>query len=342
MDGNIIEIISGSFQRIDRVGSLVGFLLGFALSGLVFLWFRDVLRKYRKTVIEIPVMKKMHSPLMVKPRISFAQYEAIQDLITDFKKVEKSAQAVPAYVLERYSEFFLHSLKRLQVNKRHEKELKRIYPLLVGYRVECEVMKDGKFYLFETEVKGKVPLGVVLRYVTTLQFVIEKGDEMVIAYTVERFHFRGKVRVLEVHLNDTFVISLPREIYLSAERRYERLPFGIEVSLCDIRQPQPMKALLMDLSWEGCRIRSSRLDKKAVYYLMIPRKGGNIQLECVVGRELLRQENEYVYSLSFLYLSYEVRQELMRLLKEKALEIKLATTHPVSSLSSSSSSNLSQ
>ncbi|MFN4217166.1 MAG: PilZ domain-containing protein [Brevinematales bacterium] len=332
MDDNIIRMISESFQTINRVGSLVGFLIGFALCGLIFVWFRELIKRYHKTVIEIPVMKRIRSPLVVKPKISPAQYEVIQDLITDFKKVEKTAQAVPAYVLERYSEFFLHSLKRLQVNKQRERELKRIYPLLVGYHVECEMVKDGKFYLFETEVKEKVPSGVVLRYVPTLQFVIDKGDEMVIAYTVERFHFRGKVKVLEVRLNDTFVISLPREIYLSAERRYERLPFGIAVFLRDIRQEQPTKVLLMDLSWEGCRIRGPRLDKKAVYYLLIPREGGNIQLECVVGRELLRREDEYVYSLSFLYLPYEVRQELMRLLKEKALEIKLATTHPVSGM----------
>jgi len=333
MENNIIEMLSQSFQQIDRMGSLFGFFVGVGLSALFFVWIRDVLKKYRTTVIEIPLVKPTRAPLVAKPKLSPAQYEAIQDMITDFKKIEKTAQAVPAYVLERYSEFFLHSLRRLQTKRAHERELTRVYPLLIGYQVECEIARDEGFYLFETEVVDKTERGVVLRYVNTLQFVIEKGDEMIVAYTVERFHFRGKTRVLEVKKNDTFVIAPLTTVYLSAERRYERLPFGIEVALRDIRQSTPLRVWLIDLSWEGCSIRGPKLDKKTVYYLMIPGEGGRIQLECIVGRELLRQENEYVYSLFFLYLPYQVRQQLVHLLKEKALEIKLATTHPVPGVS---------
>lgn len=329
MDGNIIQMISQSFQEMNRVGSLVGFLVGFALSAVLFLWVRELLKRYKKMVIEIPVMRKIRSQLVVKPRLDPVQYEAIQELITDFKKVEKVAQAVPAYVLEKYSEFFLHSMKRLEGRKHSERELVRTYPLLLDYQIECEIFKNDQLFIFETEVLERTSEGVRLRYVNTLQFVVEKGDEMVVAYTVERFHFRGMVQVLGVRGDDSFVISHPKKVYLSAERRYERLPFGVMVYIRDIRQKQPQKALLMDLSWEGCRVRSARLDKKAVYYLMIPYNQDTIQLECMVGRELLRQESEFVYSLQFLYLPYEVRQKLMHLLKEKALEIKLASTHPI-------------
>jgi len=331
MENNIIEILSQSFQSVNRVGTLVGFLVAFILSGLVFLWLRDLLMRYKKTVIEIPLVKRVYSPLTVKPKLDPLLYEKIQDLITDFKKVEKSAQAVPAYVLERYSEFFLHSLKRLE-GKKHSRALRVAYPILVGYQVECEVFKNDRLFIFETEVLQRSGGTLVLRNISTLQFVLEKGDEMVVAYTVERYHFRGRVRVLQVLEDESFVISQPKEVYLSAERRYERLPFGIVAMLRDIREKTSKKILLMDLSWEGCRVRCSRLDKRVVYYLYLPVAPERmLQMECVVGRELLREGEEYVYSLQFLYLSYEARQELMRVLKEKALEIKLASTYPVGS-----------
>ncbi len=332
MEGNIIEMISQSFREVNRVGSLISFFIGFLFSTLLFVWIRSLLKSYKKAIIDIPIAKQIHSPLIVKPKIDPAQYEAIQDIITDFKKVEKTAQAVPAYIFERYSEFFLHSMKRLQITKKHQRELQRIYPLLVGYHAECEIFKNERLFLFETEVKERIPEGIVLQYAPNLQFVIEKGDEIVVAYTVDRFHFRGKTRVVQLKGDNMFVIAPLKTIYLSAERRYERLPFGIVVFLRDIRQKDPFKVLLMDLSWEGCRVRGPKLDKKTVYYLTIPLANGNIQLECLASREILRTENDWVYSLAFLYLPYEVREKLMHLLKEKAVEIKLATMHPVSGI----------
>ncbi|URA11145.1 PilZ domain-containing protein [Thermospira aquatica] len=329
MEGNIIEMISQSFREVNRVGSLISFFLGFLISGLFFVWLRSLLKSHRKTVIEIPIAKKIHSPLVVKPKIEPAQYEAIQDIITDFKKIEKTAQAVPAYILERYSEFFLHSMKRLQLNRKNQQEIQNTYPLLVGYHAECEIFKNEKLFLFETEVRERTPEGIVLQYAPNLQFVIEKGDEIIVAYTVDRFHFRGKTRVVQLRSDDMFVIAPLKKIYLSAERRYERLPIGVVSLLRDIRQKDPVQVLLMDLSWEGCRIRGPKLDKKTVYYLTIPLENGNVQLECVISREILRTENDWVYSLAFLYLPYEVREKLMHFLKEKALEIKLATMHPV-------------
>jgi len=246
------------------------------------------------------------------------QQKAIYDLIDEFHRKEPSAQAVPAAVLEKYSEFFYQNLKLLKTNRgAARKFVAANFPLKQGTSVELDFDVQGQTLVIRSAVEAVSEKAVAVPYSDADPHLLRKGTHLLLNYSSGKNFLQGNSTVLDVKPGRLVVVA-PREVVLTNERRYSRVALRNIGGTVQDTKGQKQPAQIRDISLEGARVETEEpLDTGLIYQLVFPVQGfGTIgPLECAVAKVFSTGSGHHQAGLAFLYLDVTSRAKLTALMK---------------------------
>ena len=246
------------------------------------------------------------------------QQKAIYDLIDEFRHKEPSAQAVPAAVLEKYSEFFFENVALLKSNRSAARKFVAAnFPLKPGAHIELDFDTEGQTLLIRSTVEAADEHMVVVPYSDAPPHFLHKGTHLLLNYSSGKHFLQGNSTVLGIKPGRLIVVA-PSEVVLTNERRYSRVVLKDIHGAVHDTTGQRQDVAVMDVSLEGARVESDQaLDAGRLYQLSFPVAGfGTIgPMECVVSKVFTTGSGQNQAGLAFLYLDVATRAKLIAFMK---------------------------
>lgn len=265
-----------------------------------------------------------------------AQIKAVYDIISDFKRKEILAEAIPVSVLEHFAEYFYRNMDRLNISKSMAKIFSpSLFPLPADTPVEIELVHNNKLYIFEKNVVERTDKKILVHKIDSLSELSGEGKTVTVSYISNKIYIQGESRILKVNDRDMLVLSYPRNLVISKERRFSRVPVQKEVNafLTQALHPETekIKARIKDISMEGLRIETGSILKKNVIYLIgfedkhfeTPYVFENF--ECTVTKSMISDQNLFEYGLAFVYINLTNRTKLANYINEWVNPFKIGT-----------------
>jgi hypothetical protein len=315
----VFQALREAFNSPDRIFLSLSFLLGFAIIFtiiIIILSFNEKRKNIRK--ILYPGMPATRRKAGTFQEFNIAQQKIVFDLIAEFKAKEKSAQPVQDTLLERFSEHLYNRMGLLDIDKQSaEKIAPKIYPITPGQRIEIELIRNNILYIFERTAQIVNDKAIVVAKIINSDIVFTSGSPVYIRYTVENKFISGKSKVMYTQAADQIVFAYPKNLVVSRERRFDRIPVGhVEGEVMPEESQTPFRVLLIDIGIEGVKIRSNiALKKDGMFRLSFfdsatPPGFVFRDLDCIVSQSYIIKENRYEYGMSFMYIDIANRERL--------------------------------
>lgn len=313
--------VRDAFSAPISVVSILFFLFILVMIWLLIRLIIYLYNRYQNT--QIILNPALQLPKLIKRKSSVfnpAQKKVVYDIITEFKRFEIIAEAIPESVLERFSEYFFERQNRLRISPAlSNKLISKMYPIVTGQIVEMELIIDNKLTIIPRNVLQMNERAIVVQSIDDLTIVIQKGMPITICYSLKNHFLTGESQVDNILTNNRLVLAYPKNLQVTNERRFSRAPLDkINGSLVPVQSKEEaaIVAEIKDISLEGARVRANTMLKKnQVYRLSFAdnkqeRPFGFQNFECVVSQSFIIQQGLYEYGLSFVYLGLDKRAKL--------------------------------
>ncbi len=330
------SFFTGIQEALTNSGNVTLVLITVLLMGILMIVIYYIYRGYQNSLMERKLLETREGDFKPPPRhlsgFNPAQKRVLNSLIMDFKRREIIASAIPSSVLERYSEFFFQHFQDLRISDETAQRIaKKIYPIAVKSSIEIEINDSNRLFVLEREALESNERAVVVHNISGLPHPIKKGVPVNVCYTSNNMFICGQSAVQNFLPNGKTVLSYPKNLKISQERLYSRIPVeNINGSIipADIESDaSPLNVTIKDISLEGVRVQaSSNLKRKETYRLsftdMTLEKTYDFDnLECVISKSYMIENGVYEYGLSFVYLDLETRNKLFDYFRALAVRL---------------------
>ncbi len=329
------SFFQGIQNALTAPGNITAFLIALISMSLFFVILFYFYKAYQNHLNEKRLLEPADSVFKAPPShksgFNPAQKKIINTLISDFKKREMIASAIPSSVLERFSEFFYQRLDELRIsNKAAQRLAKKIYPIVEDSKIEIEINENNRLYVLERSALAASDKSVVVKNITGIPVPLKKGVPLNICYTSNNMFICGESSVVNFLTSNRTILSYPKNLKISQERLYSRIPVdNISGTLLALHTEgdSPIEVVVKDISLEGARIRSSTgLKRKETYRLSFTDMSLEKMyifenLECVVSKSFMMENSLFEYGMSFIYLDMQTRKNLFDYFQTLALRI---------------------
>jgi hypothetical protein len=328
-----IDSLKEAFTSSGNILSFLLLIIGAVGLYVLYLAIMHYYKEYQASLALKPRLPGENALPKHEQEFNPAQKRSIFNIITEFKKKEIMAAAIPDSILERYSEYFYNNIKRVKISDRISKSIQqKIFPVPENSSMEIEMYHNNQLHVFNKKVFVSSNSALVTEVIDNISNQEMKGKTVNVCYTVNNQFICGESKVGKIYENGRMVLSYPKNLIISNERRFSRVPVndidGYIVPANNQDIPEA-RIVLKDISLEGMKVRSlSNLTKNVVYKIRFEDHTFDTDyafenLECIVSKILVEASDVFEYGMSFIYLDLENRSKLSKYLKDLVNRIKV-------------------